>query len=134
MRTVEEQIRNRCIHFTGVQNDTCKAGVSYAKFRPSGKGIPCVRFKDESPPQCEKREMPSDKQVAIELAEHEAFNERFKKKLPIIARVKEEHKGSNWRGVEVCPVCGGKLHLSHAGFNGHVHGRCETEGCMSWME
>lgn len=33
-----------------------------------------------------------------------------------------------------CPECGGKLHLSQAGYNGHVWGKCETEGCVSWME
>jgi hypothetical protein len=39
------------------------------------------------------------------------------------------------RGVMDCPVCGtGKLHYSRAGYNGHVHARCETDGCVSWME
>lgn len=33
-----------------------------------------------------------------------------------------------------CPVCHGKLHLSQARYNGHVHGRCETEDCLNWME
>lgn len=33
-----------------------------------------------------------------------------------------------------CPVCKGRLHLAQSSYNGHVHGRCETEGCLSWME
>ena len=33
-----------------------------------------------------------------------------------------------------CPVCKGRLHLSQAACNGHVHGKCETPGCVSWME
>ena len=34
-----------------------------------------------------------------------------------------------------CPTkCGGKLHLSQAAYNGHVWGKCTTEGCVSWME
>lgn len=33
-----------------------------------------------------------------------------------------------------CPVCKGRLHLSQSAYNGHVHGKCETEGCVSWME
>lgn len=33
-----------------------------------------------------------------------------------------------------CPVCKGKLHLSQAAYNGHVHGHCETPDCVSWME
>lgn len=33
-----------------------------------------------------------------------------------------------------CPQCGGRLHLSQSAYNGHVHGKCETEGCVAWME
>lgn len=34
-----------------------------------------------------------------------------------------------------CPTgCGGRLHLSQAAYNGHVHGHCTTEGCVSWMQ
>jgi hypothetical protein len=36
--------------------------------------------------------------------------------------------------VVVCPICKGMLHLSQSSYNGHVHGRCKTEGCVSWME
>lgn len=53
---------------------------------------------------------------------------------PVIGRVKKERKGKDWRGVEVCPVCGGKLHMTHAAYNGHVYGKCETEHCLNWME
>lgn len=39
------------------------------------------------------------------------------------------------QGVIDCPTkCGGKLHLSQAAYNGHVWGKCTTEGCLSWME
>lgn len=33
-----------------------------------------------------------------------------------------------------CPVCKGRLHLSQSSLNGHCHGKCETEGCVAWME
>ncbi len=33
-----------------------------------------------------------------------------------------------------CPVCKGRLHLSQSSYNGHVHGRCETDDCLNWME
>lgn len=34
-----------------------------------------------------------------------------------------------------CPVCNeGKLHYSRAGYNGHVHAQCSTNGCVAWME
>ena len=38
-------------------------------------------------------------------------------------------------GVMECPVCKtGKLRYSRAGYNGHVHARCSTDGCVAWME
>lgn len=36
--------------------------------------------------------------------------------------------------VVECPACKGRLHLSIAAYNGHVHGKCETDGCVAWME
>lgn len=38
------------------------------------------------------------------------------------------------REVVECPICKGRLHLSQSAYNGHCHGRCETDGCVSWME
>jgi len=38
------------------------------------------------------------------------------------------------REVIECPVCKGRLHLSQSAYNGHVHGACETDGCVRWME
>jgi hypothetical protein len=38
-------------------------------------------------------------------------------------------------GVIDCPVCKtGKLRYSRAGYNGHVHAGCTTDGCVGWME
>lgn len=33
-----------------------------------------------------------------------------------------------------CPICKGRLHLNQSSYNGHCNGRCETEGCVEWME
>lgn len=134
MRTLKEQIESRCVHFTGVQNDTCKAGIKYAQFRPMKQGLPCIKFRDESPPLCDRRESPTPEAVQKEINDWEALDKRFQTTLPIIERLKREHKGQSWRGVEPCPICGKNLHLSIAGYNGHVHGRCETDGCLNWME
>lgn len=38
-------------------------------------------------------------------------------------------------GEMACPVCKtGKLQYSRSSYNGHVHGKCETPGCVAWME
>lgn len=33
-----------------------------------------------------------------------------------------------------CPKCQGRLHMFQSSYNGHVHGKCETEDCLQWME
>lgn len=43
---------------------------------------------------------------------------------------KEKNRSS---GQIECPKCKGKLGYSIARSNGHVHGRCETSGCLAWM-
>jgi hypothetical protein len=49
--------------------------------------------------------------------------------------------GSWTRGVHAagrinCPICGlvHGLHFRRAGSNGHIGARCETQGCVAWME
>lgn len=37
-------------------------------------------------------------------------------------------------GVIDCPKCHGKLHYSISSYNGHIHGKCETQGCVSWVQ
>lgn len=38
-------------------------------------------------------------------------------------------------GVMDCPVCKiGKLRYSRDSYNGHVHARCSTPDCVSWMQ
>lgn len=53
------------------------------------------------------------------------------------------HLGGPWKrgvkgehGVIDCPVCGKKecLAFSRSGYNGHIHAKCGTEGCVAWME
>lgn len=47
---------------------------------------------------------------------------------------KTEHYWSG-SGKMLCPICNkGELYYSRASYNGHVHARCSTENCVSWME
>jgi hypothetical protein len=125
-----EQIAGRCVHFTGVQHATCKAGVAYEQLPGA---LPCLRSMGADKP-CEKRRWPTEEEVAKELADWDAATRRILKVGPIIKQIKQEHQGKSWQGVVVCPECNGKLHMRHAACNGHVWGRCETEGCLAWME
>lgn len=141
-----------CKHYNGSVNTHCKAGVCYRDvttdpdiLEGSGLRIPChnAPMKKASASQlehfkrrgkCDKFELPTKEEIAADEAEVTAMFDRMAKCLPIIGKVKKEHKGTNWTGVVECLVCGGKLHLSHAALNGHVWGKCETENCVSWME
>ncbi|KAB1068191.1 hypothetical protein F6X51_27145 [Methylobacterium planeticum] len=33
-----------------------------------------------------------------------------------------------------CPTCASRLHWARDASNGHVHGQCETDGCLRWMQ
>ena len=63
----------------------------------------------------------------------DASTERFRKVMPVVAEWRKKPPKGKQEIIE-CPVCNGKLHLSQSSYNGHVHGHCETEGCVSWME
>ena len=39
------------------------------------------------------------------------------------------------QGFIPCPNCGtGELYFTRAAYNGHIHARCSTDFCTSWME
>lgn len=51
------------------------------------------------------------------------------------AKAKGLGKGNGGVGEIPCPGCGtGTLRYLVASYNGHMHGRCSTPGCASWME
>ena len=53
--------------------------------------------------------------------------------MPVVAQWRSKEP-ANKQGVIECPECKGRLHLSQSAYNGHVWGKCETAGCVSWME
>lgn len=62
--------------------------------------------------------------------------EKMMQKMALVDPVVSEWRKKPWGKAEIieCPACKGRLHLSQASSNGHVHGKCMTEGCVSWME
>ena len=148
--------KGTCKHFNGTwHNKECMAGVCYADVIPRpddnlGRAfrVPCRIIEGTEYDQlnagqksgydergtCDKFEEPTDEEIREHDEEIEAAVQRHMRTLPLIAKVKEEQEGRDWQGVVSCPVCSGKLHLSHSAYNGHVWGRCDTEDCLSWME
>lgn len=125
-----------------MHNETCEAGVSYEAL--AGKEprifnrLPC--FLDEGGKlkpgrvHCDKLRLPT----AEEIAAHEQwFEGRMNVMRTVMTGIKpwrEKWKGKSHSEVVACPACNGRLRLSIAAYNGHVHGNCETAGCVSWME
>lgn len=131
-----------CNHYRAMsEHTTCAAGIAYETF----KGIPfdkrpCFDRRDGAERlSCGKLEMPTPEQVAQEEAEIEARIKHLGEARKAIV----ESLGGPWKrgmpgsqGVVDCPVCKGEktLHFSRAGYNGHIHARCKTSECVSWME
>lgn len=134
-----------CIHYRGISDGkggtvtTCEKGVEYSTFRPGGfHRQPCFLTKTgESKPDvqpCEHLRRPTPDEIAA----HEQWSEqRMQKMFSVLKAIKpwrDKHKGRSHAETIECPACKGNLHLSISSYNGHVHGRCKTEGCVSWME
>lgn len=147
-----------CKHFNGVLNDRCGRGVSYEVNWPASPK-PCVRLIHKSAnggtylkpgevpvetrpfpgaeraKPCPLYEEPTDEQVQTDRVESEAALMRTMAAIRVAGewRVKPKPSADRFEVVE-CPVCAGRLNLAQYASNGHVHGHCETEGCVRWME
>jgi hypothetical protein len=86
--------------------------------------MPCAHFRE-----------PTEDEVRRDREESEAHLRKTMAAIKVASewRVKPKPEQSRHEVVE-CPVCNGRLHLSQSAYNGHVHGKCETDGCVSWME
>lgn len=49
------------------------------------------------------------------------------------AKAKGLGRGHGGQGFINCPICKGQLGYSVASVNGHIWGKCKTDGCVSWM-
>lgn len=126
----------RCEHFTGTQNEACKAGHRYAEI---GRPFPCLAPYDGAErPGCPDLLLPTAEQLEAREREMRRFLENMgKARTAIVAHI--EARGKKDRddaGTLPCPCCeGGTLAYRYAGaYNGHIHARCSTEGCVAWME
>jgi len=125
----------RCQHFTGIQNTTCNAGVVYEQVRVNGP-IPCITLNGTRNDCCPKYREPTPEEIAADEAEFEAVTARYRLVMEAIRGWRTWTKKNRVAKQEVveCPACKGRLHLSQAAYNGHVWGKCETAGCVDWMQ
>ena len=124
---------NWCKHYNGTMNETCKVGVKYDSIKDTSqkpyRWICTDLDATATCPSCARKTLE-------EIAERKKYlNDRLAYLLLAISKIKPLRvKGKTTIGEIECPKCQGRLHYSIAGYNGHVHGQCETKGCLSWME
>lgn len=130
-----------CRHFNGVQNKTCTAGIEYQKWdEETNLAMPCIPRHINGRPTwpCELFEIMSQADAEKEADERIITMNRGIKARHAAkddANGKGFAKGHGGIGAIPCPCCeSGELRYSVASYNGHMHGRCSTAGCVSWME
>lgn len=127
-----EKMMGRCVHFNGVLNDCCDAGVSYEPFTGS---LPCLKTFDQGRHLCEKRRWRTRAEVEAEHAEHESHTAKFALALPLVSECKAvTYGGGDSSFIKACPVCGGVLRIQIARCNLHARVHCSTDGCVRWIE
>lgn len=62
MSNVEPRADTWCVHFTGVGNKTCKAGVDYQAMWDADKKLPCI-LADGSKTVCKHLLAPTQEQI-----------------------------------------------------------------------
>ena len=130
----------KCVHFNGVQNKVCEAGVSYSTFE--GKKFPCLgnAFPNDVRPvaECDSRQPHTREESEAREAEIDAALNRGRIAVPAAhehAKASGLGQGHGGYGELACPICKiGTLRYSVAGYNGHMHAACTTDKCVSWME
>jgi len=147
MKDREETIAfdmNYCQHYTpdtiygmGGKKATgiCGAGVCVKDVRVPKSSHPCIGGHElpDATTVCPKWIRQTREHAE---ARADAFEEAIRR-MTVVGPVVAEWRKKPPRGkaeVIECPVCKGRLHLSQAACNGHVHGHCETADCVSWME
>lgn len=132
-----------CKHYRGMHDKTsCEAGVEFSSLPGHGvKGFfeSCPCFGPERTGTCGKSEYPTDAEMEAEEAEIQSdMRNMMVARVAIVAAC-----GGPWNrgmagsaGMLDCPVCeqSHTLWFSRSGYNGHIHARCSTSGCVAWME
>lgn len=152
MATIEERraqqrerhisrIMRTCVHFTGIQYESCKADVNYHAQFGTGAGcfanIPCTYEDQEKLKGCELAKYPTREEAEREESDREASTKRSLRAMIIAhedAKTKGYGEGHGGTDSVKCPLCpDGVIRYSVASYNGHMHAAC-TSGCVSWME
>lgn len=125
MRSLEEQIANKCIHFTGIMDKQCKTGIKYEDVRVDDDNgpykFPCIKTGGE----CSLAQFLTYDQVKQRVDEIE--NKGIKVAIAM-AEIKDHVAKTKVKAGKIPCQCGGELHYVVASLNGHVHAKCNSCG------
>jgi hypothetical protein len=139
---------NGCIHWTGTQTERRKEGIDFRALVGGEQlgwctRLPCIALeaKGGAKAVCAKFRKPT----AEEVTESKARSDEALRRLMVAytGKVREWREAQGWSkknrvaatGKVACDVCKtGEIHLTMAAYNGHVWGKCTTDGCVSWLE
>ena len=127
-----------CVHYRNpIKHKTCAAGIKLSEFyKTPFERRPChLTDKGESHPDavaCSHIRRPTPEEIELHRIWQAKRMERLVVVMTSISSWVKEHRGEY--GIIDCPACKGRLHVSVARENGHVHAKCETPGCVSLMQ
>lgn len=121
-KTLKEQIAAKCVHFNGVMNECCKAGVKYADVRVGKPYLfPCIKTGG----QCSKASFLTDEEVEKRESEILHIGD---KSLTAYVKIKEHYATTKDNPGRVACECGGVIKYAVAETNGHIWAKCDTCG------
>lgn len=145
MKTREETIEFEmayCQHYTrGKGTMVCAKGMNLEQVQVVNSGKkqykwgPCIEGHtlDDPTSHCPHWIRRTREQGEKRADAFEKIMNNFEIASPVVSEWRKKKPIGKAETIE-CPVCKGRLHLSQAASNGHVHGKCETKDCLSWME
>lgn len=129
MKSLKEKIEDKCIHFNGLQNKECEAGVKYDYVKSNFK-FPCLKNCEFTGGVCNKSYFKTPDEVEQEIKEIEEVGaQQMKAYLSVKKHIQETGQR---KGKIECTSCGGDLHYTQAKLNGHIWGKCKCG--ISWIE
>lgn len=122
-----------CRFYTGIPTVRCSAGVAYANVKDTTqKPYRWICTDPDAAVPCRLCSRYTQEEID---AKHKAQDELVALLIKAMVDIRKETKGKRGiTGVIPCPKCGGTLNFTVSSYNGHVHGRCQTEGCLAWAQ
>lgn len=121
-KTLYEQIACKCLHFNGVMNKACKAGINYADVRVDKPyKFPCLQQGGE----CATAQFPTQEQIMEKL---QSIEDSSVKAIRAISDIKAHFEKTKIKGGQIPCRCSGDLNYVVVNTNGHIWANCKSCG------